>query len=92
MFFFFFYLSLFHTGYTEGLEARYGACHAAKRDKRQTNIWVAPSNPDQSVCQEPDKLTGMEGTQEVERVGYGCGDVRLSALEGVFPLWTLIAH
>lgn len=59
--FFFFLISLLHTGYTEGLEARYGACHATRRDKRQTNIWVAPSNPDQSVCQEPDKLTGRRG-------------------------------
>lgn len=57
----FFFISLLHTAYIEGLEAHYAACHATRRDKKQTNIWVAPSNPDQSVCLEPDKLTGRRG-------------------------------
>lgn len=56
-----FFISLLHTGYTEGLQARYAACNATRRDKEQTNIWVAPRNPDQSVCLEPDKLTGRRG-------------------------------
>ena len=90
VFFFFFlvvcFISLLHAGYTEGLEAHCAACHATRWDKEQTNIWAAPSNPDQNVCQGPDKPTGRRGQQEVEGVGRGCGDVRLSTLEGAFPL------
>lgn len=70
------------------LEAHCAACHATRWDKEQTHIWAAPSNPDQSVCQGPDKLTGRRGQQGVEGVGCGCGDVRLSTLKGAFPLRT----
>lgn len=69
-----------------GLEAHCAACHAMRLDKEQTNIRAALSNPDQSVCQGPDKLTCRRGQREVEGVGCGCGDVRLLTLEGVFPV------
>lgn len=68
--FFFFFISRLHAGHAEGLEAHYAACHAMRWDKEQTNTWAAQSNPDQSVCQGPDKLTGRRGQQEVE--GLGC--------------------
>lgn len=54
------------------------------RDKRQTNICAAPSNPDQSVCQGTDKLTVRRGQREVEGVSCDRVDVRLSTLEGAF--------
>lgn len=64
------FISRLHAGYAEGLAAHYAACHATRWDKEQANTWAAQSNPDQSVCQRPDKLTGRRGQQEVE--GLGC--------------------
>lgn len=81
-----FFISLLHAGYTKGLEAHCAACHATRWDKKQTNIWAAPSNLDQSVCQGPDKLRGRRGWRMVEGVGCDCGNVRLSTLEDVYLL------
>lgn len=89
---FFCFISPLHAGYTERLEAHCAACHATRWDKEQTNIWAAPSNPDQSVCQGPDKLTVRRGQQEVEGVGCGFGDVRPSTLEGAFPSLSTNGH
>ncbi|KAK1891276.1 Ankyrin repeat and MYND domain containing protein 1 [Dissostichus eleginoides] len=66
--------------YTEGLGALCAACDATRWDKEQTNIRAALSNPDQSVCQGPDKPTGRRGQREVE--GVGCGDWQAGQKEG----------
>lgn len=86
---FFCFISLLHAGYTEGLGALCAACDATRWDKEQTNIRAALSNPDQSVCQGPDKLTGRRGQREVE--GVGCGDVSLLTLKGTFSHWAQMA-
>lgn len=84
---FFCFISPLHAGYAEGLEVHYAAHHATRWDKEQTNTWPAQSNPDQSVCQGPDKLPGRRGQQEVEEVC--CGYVRLLTMEGALPVWAL---
>lgn len=88
-FVFFCFISLLHAGYIERLEAHCAVRHATRWDKEQTNIRAALSNPDQSVCQGPDKLTGRRGQREVEEVV--CVGCSLLTLEGAFPLWALMS-